>query len=526
MNQKIADLIFPSAKPTDYWTQKYPVRKTNAFRYAPSPTGYLHVGGLGMALACRFLATNNKGILFLRVEDTDQKREIEGATELLVAALDEFGITFDEGFDGKKNKGKYAPYRQSDRTEIYQAFAKKLLIDGNAYPCFCSAEDITKIREEQAGKKQEIGYHGKYARCAGLSVEEIEKLVKDKKEFVIRFNPDKTREVERIEWNDDIRGKMSLPAINNHPVIIKSNGLPPYNFAHVVDDFLMGTSHVLRGEEWLPSTAEHIQIAEATLGAITWSYGHMPVITIMDDGGKRKLSKRKDKCALADNLLQEGYPKQAVIEYLLTLYNGDFEKWRLQNPDAGYTQFNFRFEKIGTNNPLFDIKKLEHISREIISKKTKKQINDAVTEYLAKYNPQSRGVMEKIFGILAIDRESPKPRKDIAKYSEILTEYDYMITRPNISVDRGQQTIALEFLQTFNIKDDRETWFEKIKVVAKKLGYADNMKDYKNNPAAYKGSIGDVTQSIRLMVTGKPNTPDLYEIMKVLGNDEVRTRLK
>jgi len=518
MTKELANLLFPNITmtPEDY-LKLYPARNTPALRLAPSPTGYLHIGGLAMALACRMLADQMGGISYLRIEDTDQKREVKGATEKLVGDLSNFNIIFDEGFDGKKHIGKYAPYRQSERTAIYHSFAKLLIELGRAYPCFCTSEQLEKTREIQTKNKENPGYHGKYIICKKLSLDQVKKNLDKKIPWVLRFDP-QSKEGDRIIWLDNIKGSSSLPAILNNPVIIKSNGVPPYNFAHVVDDLLMRTSHVLRGEEWLPSTAEHIQILDAFCfdekDSLAWKYAHAPVICIEDSCKKRKLSKRKDKFAMAETFIELGYPKEAVIEYLLTLYNTDFEKWRIAYPDKPISEFNFRFEKIGKNSPMFDIQKLNYISREIIAKKTNAQISKDVGVYFG--NKVSKTDLEKIKKVLSIDRETPKPRKDLEKYSDILTEYDYLFTKPKVSLSRKEQIILDSYKKTYDKNHTREQWFENIKSLCELLGYASNMKDYKQSPEKYKGNIADVTQAIRKAVTGRENTPDLYQILQIL----------
>ncbi|MCL2846236.1 MAG: glutamate--tRNA ligase family protein [Firmicutes bacterium] len=465
------NILFPYIdKKPEHYLSKYPPRKTTALRMAPSPTGYLHIGSLGMALTCRMLSNQSKGVFYLRIEDTDQKREVVDATERMVAAFNQYGVRFDEGYTFG---GNYGPYIQSERTEIYQTFAKNLVERGRAYPCFCTSADLEKTREIQTKNKTDIGYHGQYATCQNLTEAQIKQNITDGKPFAIRLRPS-TPAGTRIGWNDPSRGHMELPAIINHPIILKSNGTPPYNFAHVIDDVLMRTSHVVRGEEWLPSTAEHIEIHRAMFDTDpTWAYVHPPVICVDEDGRKRKLSKRKDRHALAETFIENGYPKLALIDYLLTLYNTDYEMWRIENPTAPYADFPFRFEKIGKNSPLFDINKLNHISRNIIARKTKAEINAEVDEYFAGKNIETT----KIKAILAVDRETEKPRKDIASYSEILTEYDYLFNRPNVTVE------------------------------------IDPTK-------------GMTMKQKRMLLTGRETGPSLDAIMEILGPKEVAARLK
>jgi len=409
--------------------------KTPTFRIAPSPTGHMHIGTLGMALCNMMLAKNMKGRFLLRIEDTDQSREVEGAADALIKTFATFGIKFDNAND--------IPY-QSTRGDIYKKYADKLIASGKAY------------------------YD----------------------EGAVRFKaPEKTI----IEWDDLIKGHMAIPGLERDPVIVKSNGLPPYNLAATVDDYLMGTTHVLRGEEWLPSTAEHIQLRTAVFGKdANWSYAHLPVICILDDGNKRKLSKRKDKEALASYFLEQGYPVDAVIEYLLTIFNTDYELWRIANPDTPWREFPFRFEKIGSNSPLFDWDKLNFISANMIAKMSCTEINKAVKEFFAdKITPKQ---FDDVCTILAVDRGSDRPRKDIAKFGDITTEFDYVF-KP------VKMTAQLEhYRELFLLATDKESWFELVKKYCMDGGV----------------KVRDYTQEIRKALTGREKSTDLYTISKVL----------
>ncbi|MCL2850774.1 MAG: glutamate--tRNA ligase family protein [Firmicutes bacterium] len=572
---ELANLLFPNITktPEDYY-KKYPPRKTPALRFAPSPTGFLHIGSLGTTLAGRMLADKLGGVFYLRIEDTDQKREIEGAVETLIKDFANFGIKFDEGFDGKQDFGKYGAYVQSKRLEIYHTFAKRLVELGRAYPCFCTPEYLDQIRQDQTAKKIDPGYRAEWLKCRNLSLNQIKENIQNKISYVLRFDPqitpDKDGNTPRITWKDLIKGDMSLPAQENHVVILKSDGIPPYNFAHIVDDTLMRTSHVTRSEEWLPSTAEHIQIARAfscpeifkgssslsltafpemketfnTSGpskknllqentACPFSakdsrrkdfwYAHLPTISIMDGDSKRKLSKRKDKEALASHFIDQGYPVEAIIEYLLSIYNTDFEMWRLTNPTIPYIDFNFRFEKIGKNSPLFDLAKLNHISKEIISKKTKHQIKQEVTEYLTSFNGITRHIplnkedkkellkspsyteIDKVVALLNIDRETEKPRKDISKFSDIFSEYTYVFEKPSEeNFSSEEKTLLTNYLTTYKHISTREEWFA-------------HLKSFNNK---------SLMKLVRRSITGKETGPDLYQIMQILGHTEVTTRLK
>ena len=514
---KLTDLLFPNTKQTtaDLF-KKYPPRKGAALRLAPSPTGFLHIGGVGMGLCDTRLAKTLGGIAYLRIEDTDQKREVEDARFRIQKDLQLFGVDFDE-YDKEDGTsvGRYGPYTQSKRVDIYHVFAKHLVEIGRAYPCFCTADDLSEIRAQQDKKNERTGYQAGVSRCQKLSVQQAEQNIRNGKPWVLRFDttPDTGT---KIEWNDLVRGKMSLPAEENHPVIIKSNGLPPYNFAHVVDDTLMRTSHIVRGEEWLISAAEHIQIARA-FGKVPYEYLHMPTICVLDNGSKRKLSKRKDKEALAKTFLDLGYPIDAVTEYLLTLYNTGFEKWRMENPTKHNTEFVFQIDKIGTNNPLFDWAKLDNMSKEVISKMTCEQINKEVTDFF-KDNKLVMANLGDLKIMLAIGRESDKPRKDIAKYSDVLSFYDFLFGKVEIpQLTKEEKEILAEFRKSYDIKDDKEIWLNKVKDVADKLGFALNTKDFKSNPNKFKGTIGDVTKIISKATIGREQSPDLYTVLRLMN---------
>lgn len=455
MSKELANKLFPDVKETiEDMLKKYPKRKTTAFRIAPSPTGYMHIGTLGMAICDMMLARATGGINILRIEDTDQKREVTDATEKLINSFNQLGVIFDEGFDGKKDYGKYGPYVQSKRTNIYHVFAKYLVEKGKAYP--------------------EYNEDGTYA---------------------IRFKaPPETI----IKWQDLAKGDMTLAGLKRDPIIIKSNGIPPYNFAHVVDDTLMGTTHVLRGEEWLPSAAEHIQIWHAIFGedkSLPYQYTHMPVICIEEEGNKRKLSKRKDKEALVEYFLESGYPIDAIIEYLITIYNTDYEIWRTANADKSWKDFTFKFEKIGSNNPLFDWNKLNDISKNMIANWPQSKVEEEVYNFYK--NKLTEEQLKKVYALLAVDRGTERPRKDIAKYSDILTEFDY-IFKPTPNTP-----LLTRYSELVKKSTSKDHWLELVKQNANDFGYK-NMREF--------------TQAVRVELTGKERTTDLYTISKLLLN--------
>jgi glutamyl-tRNA synthetase len=401
---------------------------------------------------------------------------------------------------------------------------------GRAYPCFCNEEDIAKTRAKQEQKKQKTGYYGEYAACKDLTLTDVRENLSSGKKWALRLDTS-ADEGRRISWKDCIKGDMTLPVEVNHPVVVKSNGIPPYNFAHVVDDTLMRTSHVIRGEEWLVSTAEHIQIFEA-LGLQHPNYAHPPVICIDDNGNKRKLSKRKDKEAVAENFLRVGYPVEAVTEYLMTLYNTDFEMWRIKNPKAKNTEFAFTFERIGSNSPLFDWNKVNDISKNVIAKMSCMEVNREAKAFFEKTlrdgAAEEKAAAEKVLGnfekvcaVLAIDRETDKPRKDIVKYSDIVSLYDYIFSAPAVA----SNDIAAAYAKVYKDTDTKEEWFDRVKALASGLGYATSVKEYKQAAETFRGHVGDVAQAIRQSVTGRDNTPDLYAILKILGKEEVTKRL-
>ncbi|MDR0975538.1 MAG: glutamate--tRNA ligase [Christensenellaceae bacterium] len=523
MSKELANLLFPDIKetPEDYF-KIYPKRKTPATRIAPSPTGYMHLGTLGMTVVDKALANALGGVCLFRVEDTDNKREVKDATKRLIEAFKVFGISFDEGFDGEKDYGAYAPYIQSRRVPIYKAFAKRLVEEGKAYPCFCSEEKLAEQHENQVKSGDKTGYYGKYASCKNLTLDEVKENLAQGKPWALRANFDLFNPSDRIAWCDGVRGEMSLPVETNNVVILKSNRIPPYNLAHVVDDTLMGISHVVRGEEWLISTAQHLQLFKL-LGLTPPTYLHMPVICVQEGESKRKLSKRKDKEALVENLLKEGYPTEAILEYLMTIYNTDFEIWRIKNPTAPRDEFKFKIEKIGSNNPLLDMPKLDNISKNIIGAYSNAQTKLAVINFFGENLPN----LDKVLAVCAIDRETPKPRKDIVKFSDILTLYDYIFDDFVAPRAEGEGAkILARYAELYSAADDKTAWFEKMKRVAREFGFADNGKDFKANPEQYKGSIADISQIIRKKITGKENTPDLYEISRILGEQTVKARLR
>lgn len=468
----------------------------NGYRIAPSPTGYVHLGTVAMAVVNSYLARQNGGRFYLRIEDTDSKRYVADAVAKMNETFDYFDIKFTE------------TYVQSERASIYQKYANDLVQQGKAYYCFCTEDDLAKMRETQIKNNEPTGYYGKYACCRHLSADEIARRLAEKQPYVIRANFGAGNWGERIIFNDAARGEIALPPQINDPIILKSNGLPPYNFAHVIDDTLLGTALVVRGEEWLISTAEHIQLCDL-LGFPHLNYLHMPTINIEDNGKKRKLSKRKDPQALVMNLVDAGYPRDAIFEYLLTIYNSDFEIWRTANPLAPLTDFQFSIQKIGSNNPLFDLPKLNDIAKNVWARYDHativKMFNAWNWQKLPNITPT---IKTRIEAMLGVERGGERPRKDLIKFEDIPTLYSYVWDEISVDEPNFDGTLLKAYAEIYDDKDDKDTWWQKIK-----------------NMAPDKATLRNLTAQVRLAVTGKTNTPDLWAICRVLGNDIVKSRL-
>ncbi|MBQ8183761.1 MAG: glutamate--tRNA ligase [Clostridia bacterium] len=540
----LADLLFPHITGTvAELEEKYPERKlkdgARVTRFAPSPTGYLHIGGLFGALVDVLTAKATNGISYLRIEDTDKKREIDDGVSAIINGFDSFGIEFDEGVTGfNREKGDYGPYTQSKRSEIYQTVAKELVKKGLAYPCFCTAEELSAIREEQEkGDALIWGYFGKWAKCRDLSFEEIEKNIKAGKPYVLRFRSD-GQEDKRIFFDDIIRGKIEMPENIIDEVLLKSDGIPTYHFAHACDDHFMRTTHVIRGEEWISSVPKHIALFKAC-GFRVPKYAHTPQVMKIDedDGTKRKLSKRKDPEAAVSYFAEEGFPKESLIEYLLTLLNSNFEDWRRANPREDAFSFPFNLKKMSPSGCLFDLVKLNDVSKNTVSVMDADTVYGYIADWSKKYDEDFFKVFtadpKRSRDIVNIDRESPKPRKDIAKWSEVKEYFAYMFEEyytpsfelPENIANEDAKAILQKYAEVYDENDDKDVWFSKIKDLCEPLGFTPNVKEYKKNPELFKGHVGDVSTVIRLAVTGRKNTPDLCSIMKLLGKDTVKSRI-
>ncbi len=541
--KELANLIFPDAKPISYYEEKYPERDLEegaiVTRFAPSPTGVMHVGGLYQGLIAKKLAEQTKGVFFLRIEDTDQKREVENGIKGIVESLKEFGIEPDEGMTSETEEvGKYGPYKQSLRKEIYQAYAKYLIEQGKAYPCFCTPEELNQIREKQEAAKIRPGYYGIWAKCRGLTVEEMAQKIEAGEDYIIRLKSP-GREDRKIKHKDIIKGNVEFPENDQDIVIIKGDGLPTYHFAHAVDDHLMHTTHVIRGDEWLSSVPLHLQLFQV-LGFRAPKYAHIAPIMKNDDGNKRKLSKRKDPEAAVSYYAEEGIPKEAVKEYLLNIANSTFENWRRANPDKGIEEFNLQLNKMSVSGALFDMVKLLDVSKIVISKMSAKEVYNNSLEWAKKQDNELAELLEnqkdysiKVFGI---ERGNKKPRKDISKWSDVKenisymynelfekdkSEYQYQVINNKEEIEK---ILDLYITKYYNPEDDKQTWFDKIKELAGEMGYAKEVKEFKANPNAYKAHVGDVSTVLRVALTKRTNTPDMYEIMQVLGKDIIKSR--
>ena len=547
MTPEIIARLFPDPLPKISDIEaKYPPRAlpdgAKITRIAPSPTGLFHIGNLYAALVAERAAHQSNGIFYIRVEDTDQKRAVDGAMKIVCDALTRYGMRADEGVDANgKDYGPYAPYTQSQRRNIYQAYVKSLVEKNLAYPCFCSADDLDMMRKVQEKTSQRPGYYGKYAKCRSLTDAEIMEKLNAGEKPIIRFKSDGDPE-KRMLVHDLFKGDLSMPENDIDQVILKSDGLPSYHFAHVIDDHLMGTTHVTRADEWLSSVTTHLQLF-AAMGWNPPQYGHIAPLQKSDNGNKRKLSKRHDPEANIMYFAERGYPAAAIVEYLLNLINAAFEDWRKANPDTPAFDFPLNLNKMSNvAGALFDFVKLHSIAREIVAKMTAGQVYDETLGWAKQYNPDFARRMEKnksyLIDILNIERNiGAKSRKDLAKWEDVPGEVSYFfddlfVTTRNEKmtllapiVESDVMTIASEFAAVYDTADDKDAWFSKIKQIADKHGFTTDMKAYKTNPSAFKGNVSDVAKILRVLATGSDKSPDLHAIMRILGRQEVMKRL-
>ena len=540
--KELANLIFPDAKDISYYEEKYPERNLPegaiVTRFAPSPTGYVHIGGLYQSLVAKMSAKKTGGVFFLRIEDTDQKRKVENGVTDIVNSLKVFDMAPDEGMISETEwTGDYGPYIQSERKEIYQAYAKYMIEQGKAYPCFCTPEQEEERNKLQLDAKIRPGYYGVWAKCRNLTLDEMAEKIKAGVPYVIRFKST-GREDRKIQISDGIKGKITFPEYDIDIVIIKSDGLPTYHFAHMVDDHLMRTTHVIRGDEWLPSVPLHVQLFKEA-GFKAPKYCHISPMMKNDNGNKRKLSKRKDPEAAVSYYDELGVPPDAVKEYLLNIANSTFENWRRQNKDANIEDFDFHLNKMSVSGALFDMVKLFDVAKIVISRYSAEKVYNDSYAWAKKYDEELVKLLENkdyALKVLGIERGNAKPRKDIAKWSDLKENISYMYNEEFDKItefDFGKVTdkelankiSKLYSEKYFDINDDKQTWFDKMKDLAEEVGFAREVKEWKAEPEKWPGHVGDISSVIRSKLTGRLNTPDLYEIIKVLGKDEVLTSL-
>lgn len=542
--KKIADLLFPNITktPEDYY-KMYPPRNlpdgAEVTRFAPSPTGYMHIGGVYQCLFDSFVAHQTEGgVFYLRNEDTDSKREVEGAANIFIPALKGFGIVPDEGFVSEtEEKGEYGPYTQSKRKEIYQAFAKDLVSRGLAYPCFCEGEN-EEARKEQVRLGLPLGYYGRWAKCRDLSFDEVKKNLDNGKKFTIRIKSNGDG-VKKFKFKDIRIGETLLPVNSNDYILLKGDGLALYHLAHLVDDTLMHTTTVIRDESWFPSIPLHVQLFEY-MGLNHPKYLHTPTVNTIDQetGNVRKVSKRKDAWADSRWFHEKGYPKEAILEYLINLINSSFEPWRIANPDAPLSEFKFNIKNLSKSGALFDIAKIDNVSKNIISKFSGEEVYNRTLAWAKSYNENHAKVLENnkdfAISVFGMDKNEKRPRKDITTLSEVVDFYSYMFNETfnaSYSFDTeklSKEDIKLalsEYKKAFNINDSKDEWFNRMKDVAGKIGFATDMKVYKAEPENFKGSIADFSGVVRMAITTKTQTPDLYAIIKLLGDNEVKNRI-
>ena len=535
--QALADLLFPDVTATpEELEARFPQRNLPegavVTRMAPSPTGFVHLGNLVQGMISERMAHRSNGVLFLRVEDTDAKREVPGAVEVLIESLKHYNIHFDEGATIDGDNGSY---RQRQRADIYHVYAKKLVSEGKAYPCFCTEEELTAMREKQEANKETTGYYGPYAIWRDRSMEEIQAQLAAGNPWVLRFRS--TGSIEhQFKFDDLVKGKLTITENNVDHVLLKSDGIPTYHFAHAVDDHLMRTTHVVRGDEWLSTLPFHIQLFQA-LGFKLPKYVHIGPLMKMDGNSKRKLSKRKDPELALTYYKAEGFSTQAMREYLMTVLNSNFEDWRRANPDADIDTFPFSPKKLNPAGSLFDYAKLIDVSKNVISRMSAEEVYTQLIEWAKEFQPDFAEKLEAdpayAKAILAIGRGGKKPRKDLATWKDAKDYmgffYDEYLEKPVFDEKFSKAVIAdvlNRFLESFDMTDDSTVWFNKVKAITEAIGFTTDMKAYKLDPAAYPGTVADVSTFLRLAVTGKTNSPDLYTVMQLLGKERTESRVR
>ena len=538
--QALAELLFPNVTMTpEELEDKFPLRDAPEgaviTRMAPSPTGFVHLGNLVQGLTSERMAHQSGGVLFLRVEDTDAKREVPGAVEVLIDTLKHYGIQFDEGATHDGDAGNYGPYRQRQRADIYHVYAKKLVSEGQAYPCFCTEDQLAAMRETQEANKENTGYYGKYAMWRDRELDEIRAELDAGHPWVLRFRSTGSI-ANQFKFDDLVKGKLTITENDVDHVLLKSDGIPTYHFAHAVDDHLMRTTHVVRGDEWLPTLPFHIQLFKA-LGFKLPKYVHIGPLMKMDGTSKRKLSKRKDPELALTFYKAEGFPVKAVYEYIMTILNSNFEDWRRANPDAPAEDFKFSPKKLNPAGSLFDYAKLTDVSKNVISRMDAETVYSLLLEWAQEFDPDfaEKLASDKALAVsvLSIGRGGKKPRKDLAVWKDAKDYmgffYDEYLTAPTFDEKFDKATIidVLErFLAKFDISDDSAVWFDKVKALTNEIGFTTDMKAYKADPTAFPGTVADVSTFIRQAVTGKTNSPDLFTVMQILGYDRTVARIR
>ena len=538
--QALADLLFPDVTATpEELEARFPQRNLPegavVTRMAPSPTGFVHLGNLVQGMISERMAHRSGGVLFLRVEDTDAKREVPGAVEVLISSLKHYNIHFDEGATIDGDNGNYGPYRQRQRADIYHVYAKKLVSEGKAYPCFCTEEELTAMREKQEANKETTGYYGPYALWRDRPMEDIQAELAAGHPWVLRFRS--TGSIEnQFKFDDLVKGKLTITENNVDHVLLKSDGIPTYHFAHAVDDHLMRTTHVVRGDEWLSTLPFHIQLFQA-LGFKLPKYVHIGPLMKMDGNSKRKLSKRKDPELALTYYKAEGFSTQAMREYLMTVLNSNFEDWRRANPQADIDTFPFSPKKLNPAGSLFDYAKLIDVSKNVISRMDADTVYTQLAEWAQEFQPDFGQKLTEnpdyAKAILAIGRGGKKPRKDLATWKDAKEYmgffYDEYLQTPDFGEQFPKATVAEvlnRFLKEFDMADDATVWFDKVKAITESIGFTTDMKAYKQDPQAFPGTVADVSTFLRLAVTGKTNSPDLYTVMQLLGYERTVERIR
>ena len=538
-HQVLSELLFPQVTETPEQLEvRFPARNLPegavVSRMAPSPTGFVHLGNLVQGMISERMTHQSGGVLFLRVEDTDAKREVPGAIEVLIDTLAHYGIRFDEGATHTGDNGLYGPYRQRQRAAIYHVYAKKMVAEGKAYPCFCTEEELSAARAQQEANKETTGYYGKYAIWRDRPIEDIKEQLDAGNPWVLRFRS--TGSIEnQFKFDDLVKGKLTITENDVDHVLLKSDGIPTYHFAHAVDDHLMHTTHVVRGDEWLPSLPFHIQLFQA-LGFKLPKYVHIGPLMKMDGTSKRKLSKRKDPELALTYYKAEGFPIKAVQEYLMTVLNSNFEDWRRANPDADTDAFKFSPKKLNPAGSLFDYAKLTDVSKNVISRMDAETVYSLLVEWAKEFDTEFGAKLEAdpafATAILAIGRGGKKPRKDLATWKEAKPYmgffYDEYMDKPVFDEKFAPETIKTvltKFLAVYDPADDSGVWFNKVKEITEEIGFTSDMKAYKADPDAFPGTVADVSAMIRVAITGKQNSPDLYSVMQILGLERCTQRL-